>query len=121
MYFRILKYRKKCGEKLNDQSPRIRDDFIIDDLLHIENPRTLALISYVIHLRNIHIKTGLIIPITSSDSVWKRQRKEGLANHGRREFTHTVMTNAKINIEIREMPLGESIGLLDTYSRQTLE
>ena len=33
------------------------------------------------------------------------------ANHGCRMFTHTVMTNAKINIEIREMTLGHSIGL----------
>lgn len=108
-----LKYRKRCGEKLNDKSPLIRDDFIMDDLLHIENPRILALISYVMHLRNILIKTGLriITPITDSDTVWKRQRKEVSANHGCRKFTHTVMRNAKINIEIREMPLGHSIGL----------
>jgi hypothetical protein len=52
-----LKYRKRCGEKLNDKSPLIREDFIIDDLLLIENPRTLALISYVMNLRNILIKT----------------------------------------------------------------
>jgi hypothetical protein len=85
----------------------------MDDLLHIENPRILALISYVMHLRNILIKTGLriITPITDSDTVWKRQRKEVSANHSCRKFTHTVMTNAKINTEIREMPLGHSIGL----------
>jgi hypothetical protein len=69
-----LKYRKRCGEKLNDKSPLIRDDFIMDDLLHIENPRTLALISYVMHLRNILIKTEIriITPITDSDRAWKR-------------------------------------------------
>jgi hypothetical protein len=83
----------------------------MDDLLHIENPRTLALISYVMHLRNILIKTGLriITPITDADTVWKRQRKEVSANHGCRKFTRAVMRNAKINIEIREMPLGHSI------------
>jgi hypothetical protein len=72
-----LKYRKRCGEKLNDKSPLIRDDFIIDDLLHIENPRTLALISYVMHLRNILIKTRLIIitPITISDTLEKTKKK----------------------------------------------
>ena len=66
-----LKYRKRCGEKLNVKSPIIRDDFIMDDLLHIENPRTLALILYVTHLRNILVKTGLriITPITDSDTV----------------------------------------------------
>jgi hypothetical protein len=46
----------------------------MDDLLHIENPRTLALISYVMHLRNILIKTEIriITPITDSDRAWKR-------------------------------------------------
>ena len=85
----------------------------MDGLLHIGNPRILALISYVMHLRNILIKTGLriITPITDSDTVWKRQRKEVSANHRCGKFTHTVMRNAKINIEIREMPLGHSIGL----------
>jgi hypothetical protein len=80
----------------------------MDDFLHIENPRALALISYVMHLRNmlIKIRIRIITPITDSDTVWKRQRKEVSANHGCHKFTHTVMTNAKINIEIREMPLG---------------
>jgi hypothetical protein len=85
----------------------------MDDLLHIENTRTLALILYITHLRNILVKTGLriITPITDSDTVWKRQRKEVTANHGCRKFTNTVMTNAKIIIEIKEMLLGHSIGL----------
>ena len=50
----------------------------MDDFLHIENPRTLALISYVMHLRNILIKIRIriITPITDSHTVWKRQRKE---------------------------------------------
>jgi hypothetical protein len=76
----------------------------MDDLLYIENRRTLALISYVMHLRNILLKRGLriITPITDSDTVWKRQRKEVSANHGCRKFTHTVMRNAKIKIEIKE-------------------
>ena len=131
-----LEYRKRCGEKLNDKTPLIRDDFILDDLLHIENPRPLVLVGYFMHLRNILLKTGLrttiAAPITeeSSDTtaartvapVWKkRQRKEVSANHGFRKFCHTTMANAKINIEIREMLLGHSIGLGDAYYRPTLE
>ena len=41
----------------------------------------------------------------------KIKKREVSANHGCRKFTHGVMTNAKINIEIREMTLGHSIGL----------
>ena len=114
-----LDYRKRCGEKLNDKSPLIRDDFIMDDLLHIENPRTLVLGAYIMHLRNILVKTGLrtIIPVTESDTAWKRQRKEIAQNHGFRKFTHTTMANARINPEIREMLLGHSIGLSGAYYR----
>jgi integrase len=43
-----LDYRKRCGEKLNEKSPLIRDDFILYDLLHIENPRTLGIGAYII-------------------------------------------------------------------------
>ncbi len=85
-----LEYRKRCGEKLNDKAPLIRDDFIIDDLLHIENPRPLVLVGYFNHLRNILIKTGLrtiTTPIieesetTTAAAPWKkRERKEVSAN-----------------------------------------
>lgn len=42
-------------------------------------------------------------------------------NHGCRKFTHTVMTNAKINIEINEILLGHSIVLWDAYYKPTPE
>jgi hypothetical protein len=38
-------------------------------------------------------------------------------NHGFRKFTHTTMANKLINPEIREMLLGHSIGLSDSYYR----
>jgi integrase len=75
-----LDYRKRCGEKLNEKSPLIRDDFILDDLLHIENPRTLGIGAYIMYIRKILVETGLrtIVPIiaTESNTSWKRQRKE---------------------------------------------
>jgi integrase len=140
-----LKYRERSGEKLNNKSILIRDDFIIGDLLHIENPRPLALISYIMQLRNILIKTGLRKNNSSSNSSNSNSnknknsssttststsisinrkggsRKEVSANHGYRKFVHTTMANAKINIEIRELLLGHSIGLGDAYYRPTPE
>lgn len=120
-----LDYRKRCGEKLNEKSPLIRDDFILDDLLHIENPRMLGIGAYIMYIRKILVETGLrtIVPIiaTESDTAWKKQRKEIAQNHGFRKFCHTTMANARINIEIREMLLGHSIGLSDAYYRPTPE
>jgi hypothetical protein len=51
----------------------------------------------------------------------KKMRKQVAANHGFRKFCHTTMTNAKINPEIREMLLGHSIGLSNSYYRPTVE
>jgi integrase len=124
--YEYLQYRKRCGEKLNEKSPLIRDDFILDDLLHIENPRTLGIGAYIMYIRKILVETGLrtIVPIIATESdtnAWKKQRKEIAQNHGFRKFCHTTMANARINIEIREMLLGHSIGLSDAYYRPTSE
>jgi hypothetical protein len=123
-----LQFRERSGEKIKPDSPLIRDDFITGNLLRIANPRPLGLGAYVMHLREILVKVGLrkITPIITSESTtdtagWKRQRKEIAQNHGFRKFVHTTMANAKINIEIREMLLGHSIGLGDAYYRPTLE
>ena len=103
----------------------IRDDFILDDLLHIENPRALGIGAYIMYIRKILVETGLrtITPLiaTEPDTSWKKQRKEIAQNHGFRKFCHTTMANARINIEIREMLLGHSIGLSDAYYRPTPE
>jgi hypothetical protein len=57
----------------------------------------------------------------SLDSTTKnkeiRKRKEIAQHHGFRKFTHTTMTNKKINPEVREMLLGHSIGLSGAYYR----
>ena len=113
-----LKYRERCGEKITDKSPLIRDDFIIDDLLHIENPKHLNVNTLNYYLRNILIKVGIrkVIPLTESGSK-KKERKNVAQNHGFRKFTHTTMANKLINPEIREMLLGHSIGLSDSYYR----
>ncbi|MGI9010358.1 MAG: hypothetical protein ACR2F1_04110 [Nitrososphaeraceae archaeon] len=113
-----LQYRERCGEKLNDKSPLIRDDFIIDDLLHIENPKHLTVNTLNYYLRNILIKIGIrkVVPLTESKSK-KKERKVVAQNHGFRKFVHTTMANKPINPEVREMLLGHSIGLSDSYYR----
>ena len=48
-------------------------------------------------------------------------RKQVAASHGFRKFTMTTMANARISPEIREMLLGHSIGLSNSYYRPTDE
>jgi integrase len=106
-----LNFRERSGEKLNDNSPLIRDDFVVDDLLHIENPKFLSLDAYHKYLKFALVRAG-IRSLTSS-----KKRKEISLNHGFRKFAMTTMSHAKINVEIREMLLGHSIGLGDSYYR----
>ena len=115
-----LEYRsERCGEKLTDNSPLIRDDFIIGDMWHIQNPKHLSIFTFNYYLRLILIKTGIrkVIPLTESQTGSKKNRKIVSQNHGFRKFTHTVMANKRINPEIREMLLGHKIGLSSCYYR----
>jgi integrase len=119
-----LQFRERCCEKLKPSSPLIRTDFQQNDLLHIENPKFLSLDSYQKYLRYVLVKVGIRIrtnPLSTSSSSSnknkKRERKEISQNHGFRKFTMTTMSHARISPEIREMLLGHSIGLGDSYYR----
>jgi integrase len=120
-----LQFRERCGEKLKSSSPLIRDDFIIDDLLHIENPKHITIDLLIFYLWTILKKTG-IRKVTydpsqknNNNSRRPQDRQTISQNHGFRKFTHTTMANARISPEIREMLLGHSIGLGDSYYRPT--
>jgi hypothetical protein len=47
----------------------------------------------------------------------RRLHKEVLASHGFRKFATTSMIRSKVNPEAREMLLGHSIGLSNSYYR----
>ena len=116
-----LEYRERCGEKINPESPLIRDVFTLDDLLHIENAKHVSTRTFAFYLRNILIKTGLrvTIPREHRGTNKKKTRKEVSANHGFRKFCHTTMANAGILPEVREMLLGHSLGISDSYYKPT--
>lgn len=115
-----LSFRERSGEKLNQNSPLIRNEFQQDDSLHIENPKFLTLDSYHKYLSLVLVKVGIRTNHLPTLSIKKKkQRKEIPQNHGFRKFTMTTMSDANINVEKREMLLGHSIGLGDSYYRPT--
>jgi integrase len=128
-----LEYRSRSGENITNTSPFIRDTFKINDLPRIKSPRHLTKNALVYYIRTIVFKTGLRETKegeegekedkkeTTSKDLKKSSRKIIALNHGFRKFVHTKMTLAKVDIEIREMLLGHSIGLSDSYYRPTLE
>lgn len=118
-----LEYRQRCGEKINLESPLIRNDFQQDDLLHAENPKPQTRYSVIFYIYHTLIKVGLRTPVKQNQNQntnsKKRRRTEVSANHGFRKFVVTTMVNNNIKPEIREMLVGHSIGLTDLYYKPT--
>lgn len=101
-----LDMRSRYGEKLDNDSYLIREQFDIKDQFKIRTPRpiTVGMIKYKIDdlLRRLGLRT-----------------KEVAVTHGFRKFFTTQCVNARINPEIREMLLGHKIGLASAYYRPT--
>jgi integrase len=117
-----IEYRRRCGEPINANSPLIRDDFIIDDLLHIKHPRHLTNSTFKFYIRNKLIALGFrtVTPTTEDTShKYKKYRTEIAQNHGFRKFTFTTMALRKIDPEVRELLVGHKIGLSGAYYRPT--
>jgi integrase len=101
-----LDMRSRFGEKLNDESVLIREQFDIRDVFQIENPKQISRDAIQWMITDVANRSGVRnpnIPIA----------------HGFRKFFTTQLINSKINPEIREMLLGHKIGLASSYYRPT--
>ena len=113
-----FEYRIQNGEKLHDNSFLIRDQFDITDLEQIRNKS-----------KGISVHTlGCIVDIVlqkaglrTVDHTTSSNRKEVAKSHGFRKFFTTQAVNVQVNPEIREMLLGNKIGLASCYYRPTQE
>lgn len=111
-----LQYRTRNGEKLEDKSFLIRDQFDITDLEQIRNrSKGISISTIGVLLDTILLKAG----IRTIDHTSKFNRKEVARAHGFRKFFTTQLTNSNLNSEIREMLLGHKIGLASCYYRPT--
>jgi integrase len=113
-----LAYRSRSGEKLTPDSPLIREQFDPKDSLSIRRPRPLKRSTIMGLLSEIIAKSGVqTIKHRTEISDRGRERKETARAHAFRKFATTNMVRAKVNPEIREMLLGHSIGLSNSYYR----
>jgi integrase len=111
-----LEFRTRNGEKLNDKSFLIRDQFDITDLEQIRNrSKGISVSTIGVLLDTILLKAG----VRTIDHTSKFNRKEVARAHGFRKFFTTQLINSKVNSEIREMLLGHKIGLASCYYRPT--
>lgn len=111
-----LEYRKRNGEKLDEKSFLIRDQFDITDLEQIRNrSKGISISTIGVLLDTILLKAG----IRTIDHTSKFNRKEVARAHGCRKFFITQLVNSEVNPEIREMLVGHKIGLASCYYRPT--
>jgi integrase len=103
-----LDFRTRYGEKLDKNSPLIREQFNTKDPFRIKKPRQLTIPMIIWILIHLEEKAGI-------------RTKEVALAHGFRKFFTTQLINSKVNPEIREMLLGHKIGLASCYYRPTDE
>jgi integrase len=101
-----LDMRLRYGEKLNDNSPLIREEFNLRDQTAIRKARHITKKALAFQLDILEKKCGIRTP-------------EVVLSHGFRKFFTTQLVKSKINPEIREMLLGHKIGLASCYYRPT--
>ncbi len=102
-----LDMRSRYGEKLDDNSYLIREQFDIRDSFQIKNPRQIKRDAIQWMIKDVVKRCGV--------------GKDVMLAHGFRKFFTTQLVQNKVNPEIREMLLGHKIGLASCYYRPTEE
>ena len=95
--------RSRYGEKLNDDSYLIREQF---DVRCPAKPKQFKREALQYKLYDLCKRCGI-------------DKKDIAIAHGFRKFFTTQLVNSKVNPEIREMLLGHKIGLASAYYRPT--
>jgi integrase len=103
-----LDMRLRYGEKLDRESPLLREQFDIKDQFQIRKPKQFTV--WMIKWKIVDIQKRLGI-----------RTNEVATTHGFRKFFTTQLIKSKVNPEIREMLLGHKIGLASCYYRPTQE
>jgi integrase len=109
-----LAYRVRCGEKLNPNSPIIREQFERNDLLKVRNPRPISLLT----IRSLIYETLLKAGITQRDHLIEGQRharKEIPLAHGFRRFFNTALMNADVHPSFKKLLMGHNVQLDEVY------
>lgn len=103
-----LDMRSRYGEKINDDSYLIREQFDRRDKFAIAHCRGMARETLQWKLKEIAKLSNV------------KDSKVPIA-HGFRKFFTTQLVNSDVNPEIREMLLGHKIGLASAYYKPTVE
>jgi integrase len=112
-----LDFRKRHGEKLNPNTPLLREQFDKKDEFRCQHPKIISVYTLSRWLGDLLISCGIRLKEGVKEGETNRIRKETMLSHGFRKFANTMMVKANINIIVKERLLGHSTGLEDSYFR----
>ena len=111
-----IEYRKQAGETITKESFLIRNNFDFDNKIQVKNPQPINYSSLVVQFRKLLINCGLRV---SGAEQFKRHEKALF--HAFRKYFATTLANCDVNQLIKELLMGHSIGLDNSYFRPNEE
>jgi integrase len=111
MIDQYIEHRRQAGEKITDESYLVRNDFDWSKPT-AKNPKKLDDKSISATFRKMLIVTGLR---QKNEPRFKRHEKAMF--HALRKFYNSTLVNANVNQLVKELLMGHSIGLDDSYFR----
>jgi integrase len=118
-----LDYRKRCGERIQANTPLFRKLFDRYDSIQAAHPIPVAISTIKNIVRELLNKTGIRPPARLTEeeiAAGKTPKRTSLpAIHGFRKFAITNMIRAKLEYNARETLVGHSLKTLDlNYDRR---
>ena len=111
-----IEQRKKAGEKTTDESYLIRNDFYNLSTVQARNAIQINLDSLSLLMDRLLVQAGLKT-VNHRTETYKYQRQNKSLFHAFRKYFNTCLANSDVNVTIKEMLMGHSVGLDDSYYR----
>jgi len=107
-----IEYRKLAGETMTKESFLIRNNFDFNNKRQVKDPQPINYSSLVVQFRKLLINCGLRV---SGAEQFKRHEKALF--HAFRKYFATTLANSDVNQLIKELLMGHSVGLDNSYYR----
>jgi integrase len=114
-----IEQRKQVGEKITDESFLLRNDFgFRGGQATARKPKPVTSASLDTVMQTLLEKTNMY-KVNHETENYKYQRHKKATFHGFRKYFNTCLVNADVNVTIKEILMGHSVGLDDSYFRPT--
>ena len=110
--------REKAGEKITQESYLVRNDFNYLSAEKVRAPKKLSIPSLGSIMDGLLAEVGLR-EINHKTENYKYLRHSKASYHAFRKYFNTCLANSDVNVTIKEMLMGHSVGLDDAYFRPT--